>query len=91
MQAWLGRHPRLVFHLTPTSCSWLNAVETLFPRVARRRLRRGSFASIVELQAAIHRFVAETNGDPRPFVWTADPRGILDRVRRAHQLSASVH
>ena len=91
VRAWLGRHPRFVFHFTPTSCSWLNAVETFFSRLTRRRLRRGSFASIVELQAAIHRFVAETNGDPRPFVWTADPRGILDRVRRAHQLSASVH
>ena len=89
--AWLGRHPRFVFHFTPTSCSWLNAVETFFSRLTRRRLKRGSFASLVELQAAINRFVAETNGDPKPFVWTADPHGILDRVHRAQQASASVH
>src|SRR6202011_5099076 len=25
--AWLDRHPRFVFHFTPTSGSWLNAVE----------------------------------------------------------------
>jgi transposase len=33
---WLGRHPRFVFHFTPTSCSWLNAVETFFSRLTRR-------------------------------------------------------
>ena len=82
---------RFVFHFTPTACSWPNAVETFFSRLTRRRLRRGSFASIVELQAAINRFVAETNGDPEPFVWAADPHGFLDRVHRAQQASASVH
>ncbi len=89
--AWLGRHPRFVFHFTPTACSWLNAVETFFSRLTRRRLKRGSFASVVELQAAIHRFVAETNGDPKPFVWTAAPDGIIEKVRRGYQASRSVH
>ena len=37
---WLGRHPRWVFHFTPTSGSWLNAVETFFSALTRRRLRR---------------------------------------------------
>jgi transposase len=46
----LGRHPRFVFHLTPTSCSWLNAVETFFSTLTRRRLKRGVFRSIVDLQ-----------------------------------------
>ena len=91
VRAWLARHPRFVFHFTPTSCSWLNAVGTFFSRLTRRRLKRGSVASIIELQAAINRFVAETNGDPEPFVWTADPHGILDRVHRAKRASASVH
>ena len=67
---WLGRHPRFVFHFTPTSCSWLNAVETFFSRLTRRRLKRGSFHSIVDLQAAIHRYIAEHNDDPVPFTWT---------------------
>ena len=46
---WLGRHPRWVFHFTPTAGSWLNAVETFFPALTRRRIRRGSFHSIVDL------------------------------------------
>ena len=88
---WLGRHPRFVFHFTPTSCSWLNAVETFFSRLTRRRLKRGVFRSIVELQAAINRFVDEHNAEPRPFVWTADPDVVLGKVTRGTQALASVH
>ena len=57
---WLGRHPRFVFHFTPTSCSWLNAVETFFAQLTRRRLKRGVFHSIVDLQAAINRLRSST-------------------------------
>jgi len=60
-RAWLDRHPRFVFHYTPTSASWLNAVEGFFAKLTRRRLKRGVFGSIVELQAAINRFLPETN------------------------------
>ena len=55
VHAWLARHPRWTFHFTPTSGSWLNAVETFFSTLTRRRLKRGVFRSIVELQAAINR------------------------------------
>jgi transposase len=82
VRAWLGRHPRFVFHYTPTSCSWLNAVEGFFAKLTRRRLNRGVFRSIVELQAAINRFLAETNDNPKPFTWTADPDKIIAAVRR---------
>jgi transposase len=91
VRAWLGRHPRFVFHFTPTSASWLNAVEGYFAKLTRRRLKRGVFRSIVDLQAAINRFVAETNDDPRPFTWTADPDKIIAAVRRGHQVLDSIH
>ena len=90
MIEWLGRHPRWTFHFTPTSCSWLNAVETFFAKLTRRRLRRGTFCSLVALQEAINRFVAEHNRNPRPFVWTADPEAIVEKVRRAYHALASV-
>src|SRR5262249_9681521 len=91
VRAWLDRHPRFVFHYTPTSCSWLNAVEGLFAKLTRRRLKRGVFRSIVELQAAINRFLAETNDNPKPFTWTADPDKIIAAVRRGHQVLDSIH
>ncbi len=90
-RAWLDRHPRFVFHYTPTSGSWLNAVEGLFAKLTKRRLKRGVFRSIVELQAAINRFLRETNDNPKPFTWTADPDKIITAVRRGHQMLDSLH
>ena len=89
--AWLCRHPRFVFHFTPTSCSWLNAVETFFAALTKRRLRRGVFGSIVELQAAIKRYIAEHNTAPKPFVWTADPERVLAAIKRGKQALESVY
>jgi transposase len=89
--AWLARHPRFVFHFTPTACSWLNAVETFFAALTKRQLRRGVFCSIVDLQAAIHRYIAEHNAEPKPFVWTADPERVLAAINRGKQALESVH
>lgn len=91
VREWLARHPRFTFHFTPTSCSWLNAVEGFFARLSKRRLKRGVFHSLVDLQAAINRFVAEHNVQPKPFVWTADPDKIIAAVKRGHQALDSDH
>ena len=91
VQAWLERHKRWTFHFTPTSASWLNAVEGFFAKLTNRRLKRGVFASIVELQATINRYLAETNRQPKPFVWTADPDQIIAAVRRGHQTLELIH
>ena len=80
--AWLARHPRWVFHFTPTSGSWLNADETFFSALTRKRIRRGSFHSIVDLQAAINRYLDEHNANPKPFVWTKPVSTILDKLAR---------
>ena len=91
VRAWLARHSRWTFHFTPTSASWLNAVESFFAKLTRRRLQRGVFHSVEDLKAAINRFLAETNADPKPFVWTADPRRVLAAVKRGKQALESVH
>jgi transposase len=67
VRRWLARHPRRTFHFTPTSASWLNAVEGIFAKLTKRRLKRGVFRSLPDLQ------IAETNKNPKPFVWTATP------------------
>ena len=83
VRAWLARHPRWVFHFTPTSASWLNAVEGFFSVITRRRIRRGVFKSVVNLQAAINRYIREHNKDPKPFVWTKPAHAILDKIGRS--------
>jgi transposase len=70
----------VTFHFTPTSCSWLNAVENFFAKLSKRRLKRGVFHSVVDLQAAINRFLAEHNQQPKTFTWTADPDKIIAAV-----------
>ena len=82
VKAWLARHPRWVFHFTPTSGSWLNAVENFFSALTRRRLRRGVFRSIADLQTAINRYRKAHNDDPKPFVWTKPADAILAKLNR---------
>ena len=91
VRVWLAHHPRWIFHFTPTSASWLNAVEGFFATLTRRRLKRGVFRSVVDLQAAINRFIEETNAHPRPFVWTADPARVIAAVKPGKQALESVH
>ncbi|WP_024512598.1 IS630 family transposase [Bradyrhizobium sp. ARR65] len=91
VRKWLDRHSRFTFHFTPTSSSWLNAVEGFFAKLSRRRLKRGVFRSVRELKVAINRFLDETNNNPKPFTWAADPEKIIAAVKRGHQLLDSIH
>src|SRR5260370_40234583 len=89
-RAWLARHPRWTFHFTPTSASWLNAVEGFFAKLTRRRLQRGVFHSLVDLQPAINRYLTEHNQSPKPFAWTADPNRIIAAANRGYQTLDSI-
>ena len=81
--AWLARHPRFHMHFTPTSASWLNMVERFFRDITDKRIRRGVFASVPELEAAIDEYIAVHNTKPKPFIWTAEASDILAKVTRA--------
>ena len=81
--AWLARHPRFHIHFTPTSASWLNMVERFFRDITDKRIRRGVFASVAELEAAINDYIAVHNTRPKPFIWTAQASDILAKVTRA--------
>ena len=92
VHAWLERHPRWTFHFIPTSSSWLNAVEGFFAKLTRRRLKHGVFHSVVDLQAAINRFIAEHNDtEAKPFMWRADPDEIIAARNRGFQMLDSIH
>ena len=91
VREWINKHPRFVFHFTPTSASWLNAVEGLFAKLTKKRLKRGVFRSLQELKNAIHHFLDDTNANPKPFTWTKDPNKIIAAVKRGHQVLDSIH
>jgi transposase len=81
-KAWLTKHPRFHLHFTPTSSSWLNLVERWFRELTDKNIRRGSFPSVPDLIASIETYLAVTNANPKPLVWTATAESILDKVRR---------
>lgn len=82
--AWLEAHPRFQLHFTPTSASWLNAVETWFSVLERRAVHRGVFTSVPELRSAIYEFVGAHNRQhAKPFTWTKTAEAILAAVERA--------
>ena len=82
VQAWLASHPRVQLHFTPTYASWLNLVEVFFAIIERQALRRGDFASVEELVAAIGRFCDGWNQRCQPFRWTKDADQILAKLKR---------
>ena len=90
VRQWLARNPRWTFHFTPTSASWLNAVEGFFATLAKRRLKRGVFRSVADLQATINRFLDNHNAHSKPFEWVADPDKIIAAVKRGHQVLDSI-
>ena len=91
VRAWLARHPRFHMHFTPTSASWLNLVERFFAEITRKRIRRGVFHSIVDLQMAINDYLDLHNAEPIPFVWTASAGSIIEKVNRGKQALESQH
>lgn len=79
---WLATHPRVKFHFTPTSASWLNQVEGFFSILTRRSIRRTSFPSKVALRRHIDAFLRNWNTNPTPFVWTKSARRIVRDHRK---------
>jgi transposase len=89
---WLARHPRYHVHFTPTSASWLNLVERLFAEVTERCVRRGSHIAVRTLEQAMLNYLDQRNGNPKPFIWTADADLILGKVARlSKRISRSGH
>jgi len=86
VRRWLARHPRFHMHFTPTSSSWLNLVERWFRELTQKRLRRGTFKSVRDLQAAIFEYVDHHNDTAKGSRWKALPEEILAKVRRARAI-----
>jgi transposase len=82
VKRWFARRPRYQVHFTPTSASWLNQVERFFGLLTDRRIRRGTFGSVRELESAIHDYLEQHNQSPKPFTWTADADAILKKIAR---------
>lgn len=85
VKGWLERNKNFECHFTPTSASWLNMVERFFRDISERRIKRGVFKSIEDLERVIEKHIAEHNKDPKPLIWTAKASDILEKVNRGHK------
>ena len=84
-------HPRYHVHFTPTSASWLNQIERWFAEITRKRIRRGTFGSVRDLERAIREYIRETNKNPKPFEWVASANTIIRKVRKYKRTSETGH
>ena len=84
VKAWLKEHPRFQLHFTPTSASWLNAVESWFGQLERRALYRGVFSSVGDLEKALRNYIKIHNKElAKPFRWTKTAESIMTSVAKA--------
>jgi transposase len=91
VKEWLAAHPRYHLHFTPTGSSWLNMVERFFSELTTRRIRRGTFRSVPELERAIRCYLREHNKNPTPFVWTATAGKIVRKIKHCKELLETGH
>ena len=91
VKRWLLRHPRFVFHFTPTYSSWLNLVERFFALLTTEALRRSSHTSIPQLREAINTYVEVHNDECKPFRWTKTADQILDKIREFGNRTLAAH
>jgi len=91
VKSWIKRHPRFHLHFTPTSSSWLNLIERWFRELTAKRLRRGSFASVPILIAAIEEYLSNHNQNPRVFLWSASVDKILSKIAKCKEALDALH
>jgi transposase len=84
IRTWLAHPKRARWHLhfTPTSSSWLNLVEGWFSILTKRRLKKGTFSSVGQLEEAIGLWAEHWNDDPTPFIWKKPADEIIAKVKR---------
>ncbi len=92
IRRWLAKRPRFHLHFTPTGASWINLVERWFATLTEKQIRRGTHRSTRALEAAIMQYIAVTNEQPKPFIWTKTADEILASVERfCRRISDSRH
>jgi transposase len=91
IRKWFAKRPRFHVHFTPTYGSWINLVERWFAELTNKRIRRGVFRSVKELETAIRDYIEIHNEDPTPFVWTKTADQILASIGRYAQRTLTAH
>lgn len=88
---WFAKRTRFQAHFTPTYGSWINQVERWFAGLTNKRIRRGAFRTVPELEKAIHEYIDANNEEPKPFVWAKSADDILAAIARFAKRTVEIH
>jgi hypothetical protein len=92
VKKWLASHPKVQFHYTPASASWLNQVEGFFGILGKQSLTTTDFKSKRALRKHIETYMRDWNKSPTPFHWTKPAQAIIRSHRRMlDRISTAVH
>jgi len=91
VRKWFAKRPHFHVHFTPTYGSWINLVERWFAELTNKRIRRGAFRTVKELETAIRSYIEIHNENPTPFVWTRSADQILASIARYAQRTLTAH
>ena len=92
VQAWLSTNPRVHFHYTPTSASWLNQVEGFFGILGKQSVSVTNFISKTALRKHIDDFMLSWNENPSRFSWTKPAAAIIKSHKKMmNRISGAVH
>jgi transposase len=92
VKAWLAKNPRIHFHYTPTSASWLNQVEGFFGILSKQSLSPTNFPSKKALRDHIERYITSWNEHPTPFIWTKPADALIQSHRQMlERISHAAH
>ncbi len=83
VRKWFERHPRFHLHFTPAGSSWMNLVERFFADITADVIREGSFNSLKNLEKSITKYLEKRNENPKPYLWKADGKKILEKINKA--------
>ena len=86
---WLGRHPQVHFHYTPTHASWVNLIECFFSILNKQGLAHSVQRSKQDLKDLLHRFLASYNATCGPFTWTKGPAQLQRIIETTRQYQAT--
>lgn len=92
VKEWLAAHPRVQFHYTPTSASWLNQVEGFFGILGKQSLYLADMPSKAALRRHIEAYLEGWNANPTAFAWTKPAAAIIrSHKRMLDRISSAVH
>jgi transposase len=85
---WLGRHPQVQFHYTPTHASWVNLIECFFSILSKQGLAHSIQHSKRDLKELLNRFLTSYNETCNPFTWTKGPEHLQRIIESTKEYQA---